>query len=64
MYLKRAIIYPNNKATVLIVDDTTLMLGILVQFLEQAEYEVVTTLDGKSALRITEEIQSDIILLD
>ena len=54
----------NNHATVLVVDDTPLMLDILSKHLKKAEYEVITIQDGKTALHLAKEAQPDIILLD
>jgi len=54
----------NNHATVLVVDDTPLMIDILTKYLTNAEFEVITAQDGKTALDIAKEVQPDIILLD
>jgi len=54
----------NDHATVLVVDDMPLMLDILSKHLKKANYEVITTQDGKTALHLAEEAQPDIILLD
>lgn len=55
---------PNHKGTVLVVDDTPLMLDILSKHLTKAKYEVLTAEDGKTALHTAEKAQPDVILLD
>ena len=51
-----------NKQTVLIVDDVKENVDILVELLK--EYDLVTALDGKTALEIVDEEDIDLILLD
>ena len=48
--------------TILVVDDNELNLDVLVSHLKM--YDVVTAIDGKSALEIVEREQIDLILLD
>jgi len=48
--------------TILVVDDTTTNLDILVELL--SEYDVIDTVSGKEALSIVENEEVDLILLD
>jgi signal transduction histidine kinase len=53
----------NNKHTILIVDDTTTNIDILIDLLK--DYDIVVAMDGKSALDILENGENiDLILLD
>ena len=52
----------NNTQTILIVDDVKENVDILVELLNQ--YDLVTALDGQTALDIMEEEDIDLILLD
>lgn len=52
-----------EKQTVLVVDDTPDNIDILVETLK-GDYRVKAALNGQMALRITQESQPDIILLD
>jgi putative two-component system response regulator len=52
-----------NRSSVLIVDDTELNIDILEAALGD-RYDIVTALDGESALAIVKESPPDIILLD
>ncbi len=54
---------PNNKKTILIVDDTKINIDILLELLGDA-YDILVSLSGKRALEIVEENHVDIILLD
>jgi len=51
-----------SKQTVLVVDDVKENVDILVELLK--EYDLVTALDGETALEITQEEDVDLILLD
>ena len=51
-----------NKQTILIVDDVSENLDLLVELLH--EYDLVTAIDGKTALEIVHEEDIDLILLD
>jgi two-component system chemotaxis response regulator CheB len=55
-----------RKISVLIVDDSIIIRGIIGRILNEAEgFEVVgTAIDGQSAIRITEELKPDFITLD
>ena len=50
--------------TILIVDDTPANLGVLVETLGAAEYQLMVAEDGEEALAQTEQTQPDLILLD
>lgn len=49
---------------ILVVDDEPHMCKILRRILESEGYKVITSLDGETAIRITEEKKPDVILLD
>ncbi len=54
----------NNKATILVVDDTETNIDILLSLLGD-EYDILVALDGKSALDIVQDEDNiDLILLD
>jgi PAS domain S-box-containing protein len=55
---------PDNKGTVLIVDDEAPNLGILFECLRRANFKVLIAEDGASALKRVERIVPDIVLLD
>jgi two-component system, sensor histidine kinase and response regulator len=50
--------------TILIVDDTPANLGVLVETLGDAGYQLMVAEDGEEALAQTEQTQPDLILLD
>lgn len=51
-------------STILIVDDTPANLGVLVETLGEAGYQLMVAEDGEEALAQTEQTQPDLILLD
>jgi len=51
-------------ATILVVDDTPANIGVLLEALENATYEVLVAESGQSALAQLEHITPDLILLD
>ncbi len=53
----------NNKATILVVDDTPENIDVLVGTLK-SEYNIMAATNGQMALNIVEAAQPDIILLD
>ena len=53
-----------RKKVVMIVDSDTILLGELKSMIESYDLEVETLTDGAIAVRIAEEKQPDIILLD
>lgn len=53
-----------NRPRILVVDDDTSIRVLLVQCLEEAEFEVVSAVDGEHALTKAEEDQFDLVLLD
>ena len=54
---------PQNK-TILIVDDIPANLGVMVIYLEQLGFNVVTAQDGEEAVQRAQFVQPDLILLD
>ncbi len=54
----------SNQATILVVDDTPANIGVLLEALEQADYEVLVAESGHSALAQLEHVTPDLILLD
>jgi len=52
------------KNTILVVDDEAANLGVLFEFLREADYKVLVAEDGVSALDVVARSQPDIILLD
>jgi len=55
---------PSPRQTILIVDDVPANLGVLLDFLDTAGYQVLVAESGKSALSQLDYAQPDIILLD
>ena len=55
---------PNPRPKILLVDDEEDLLTDLRAFLEEEGYEVVTALDGETALKKIEEEKPNLILLD
>jgi len=53
-----------EKATILIVDDNTTNLNVLLDYLHEQAYKVLIAPNGKRALQQIEHVQPDIILLD
>lgn len=49
---------------ILVVDDEPAVLDMLVYNLRRANYEVLTAVDGRTALRLAHDNQPDLILLD
>jgi signal transduction histidine kinase len=54
----------NYKPTILIIDDKPANLGILANYLESADYQVLAAQDGETGLRTAQYAQPDLILLD
>jgi diguanylate cyclase (GGDEF)-like protein len=54
----------SKTAQILIVDDDLFMRKILVRYLERENYRVVEAANGMEALKLHQEYQPDIILLD
>lgn len=50
--------------TILIVDDITTNIDILVNGLENESYDIAVAIDGASALELIPNIKPDLILLD
>lgn len=53
-----------TKKTILIVEDDVLMLRALCLLFDTGEFIVISATDGEVALKMTEEIKPDIVLLD
>ncbi|MDQ3098307.1 MAG: response regulator [bacterium] len=55
--------YSTNKKRVLVADDDTAILHVLTLMLEDAGYEVTSTVDGETVQKVLSELP-DLILLD
>lgn len=55
---------PKNKQCILIVDDDRLILATLSKGLQQAGYEILQAASGEEALRIVNEQNPDLAILD
>ncbi len=55
---------PENKRTVLIVDDDPKILRLVRSYLEQAGFQVETALDGPSALQAIRSLRPALVVLD
>lgn len=53
-----------NKPTILIAEDDEIILRALYLAFHEGDYTIVTANDGDQALRITERIKPDLVLLD
>jgi|SRR5688572_20578348 DNA-binding NtrC family response regulator len=53
-----------KKIKVLVVDDEPALLNVVGRMVERLGYTAITTLDGRTAIRIVEEDDIDILLLD
>ncbi len=53
-----------NSPFIMVVDDDEEILSLVSQTLEQEGYDVATTPDGNSALKMAQERQPDLVLLD
>jgi len=54
----------NTKQTILIIDDDTVLLGLLRQSLERAGYTVETAANGLSGLQRAYDVHPDLVILD
>lgn len=54
----------NPAYTILLVDDSPVNVGVVVESLERDNFEVLVALDGEEALRRAEMVLPDLILLD
>ncbi len=54
----------SKKKKVLIVDDEPALLNVVGRMVERLGYIAITTLNGKDALRLLEEQEIDLLLLD
>lgn len=55
---------PNKKHTILIVEDETALNEAYQLILKQAGYDVHVAYDGEGALKVTKDLEPDLILLD
>lgn len=55
---------PENRGTILVVDDTPASVGMIQVALEQENYQVLIAISGEKALERIEFIKPDLILLD
>ncbi len=53
-----------NNPLVLVVDDELHLRNVLRRILKKEGYQVITAADGQAALRLIEEEEPDVILLD
>jgi len=53
-----------KKATILVVDDNPVNLGVLFESLRRAKFKVLIAQDGRSGLRLIKRMRPDLILLD
>ena len=54
----------SDSVKILVVDDNQLNLKVVSNILKEKGYEIALALDGRSALKILDEIHIDLILLD
>lgn len=55
---------PALEACILIIDDSTMNLKVIVDYLEEAGFELMVARDGESGLEIAQRAHPDLILLD
>ena len=55
---------PHHPPLILIVDDDELLRSLLSEKMQEDGYQVVTAQNGKEALKVYQEIQPDIVLMD
>ncbi len=53
-----------SSKNILVVDDTPNNLQLLTEYLDNADYEISISINGKRAITIAEKVQPDLILLD
>lgn len=53
-----------TQSTILVIDDDTVLLGLLRQYLEKAGYRVETAANGLEGLQRAYELHPDLVLLD
>lgn len=54
----------NHNPVVLVVDDTPITLELMTRYLKRAKYHVLTAQTGHAAIRLAQDVQPDLILLD
>ena len=52
------------KKTVLIAEDDEVLLRALYLLLHESEYTIASASDGETALKMTERLKPDLVLLD
>ncbi len=55
---------PNQKKTILLVEDEPLLANLLKQRLEKESFTIFHAPDGEEALKVMKTLQPDLILLD
>lgn len=55
---------PNNKKIILIIEDDEVLLRALYLTFHEGDYTIATATDGETALKMTERLKPDVILLD
>jgi CheY-like chemotaxis protein len=53
-----------NKKTILIVEDDEILMRALYLLFHKGEYTIASANDGETALKMTERLKPDIVLLD
>jgi CheY-like chemotaxis protein len=53
-----------NKKTILIAEDDEILLRALYLLLHEGEYTIASASDGETALKMTERLKPDLVLLD
>ncbi len=64
VYQQRLEPTPNQRRTIMVVDDSITMRRVASKLLERHHYEVVTAKDGVDALAQLQELRPDVMLLD
>lgn len=54
----------NNKKTVLIVEDDEVLMRALYMLFHESDYTIASAGDGETALKMTERLKPDLVLLD
>jgi DNA-binding response OmpR family regulator len=55
---------PSPDAPILVVDDDPKIVALVRTYLERERYRVITAADGRSALRLIDEVQPRLVVLD
>jgi len=54
----------HHRSRVLVVEDSQLQMRVLLEYLEGQDMEIITAADGLEALKTTQEVIPDLVLLD